>query len=559
MTRAAALVALALAAILIPGGTPAVAQEPANPNVVYPTVTENIRSGYFQEFTFHVPCPAGTVALGGGWSAFYPVVGVWASAPASNGWRITGSNSAEGDQPEPVHGYGSCASGEAFPAGSIEYPKGVAVRLKPWPYTPYKERLQVTCPGGSVPVSGGYVAENEAVEAGSSFPTWASEGNNTGNTWVAGGENFENTFDPGHYQSWDFSAYATCVKSELAFGVFEMNAVSASQSVDEPAVTTASCTTGDVISGGFEALESDGTEPNYTGDLESMYFSLPQNGYSVRYASSHFDHHLMRVYAICANVVPATASLTQADFDAACQAAMPGQSGVHAVSGQLATDWRCAGEGGSSTPIPGNQGAWTCEALGQVDPTATYLRRGDPFSWSCYGLPSGAQPASKVKGQASFDASTGGAQVRVTGRSGVRRPVGNLGRARVTVPATLLEASGAGDLLKNGKRSPVHPVVLKPRGRRGHDFVYAGGSKLRLTLRLRLSQNKKAYLFDLRAHGGWLAKPRLCDSGPRATTHLTTHLVIDGGAKVPTNIMARSFWRCGKGTLKTARPALRLH
>ncbi len=536
----------------------------------YPSVPLTVAGSH--EYTLDVACPAGTVVLGGGWTADAFLAAAMSSdpstAPSKNAWHLWGQNVDEFSQS--IAGVASCAPAEAFPAGSLQYPASASVTLDPYPAKSHISGIAATCPGGYVPISGGFENHEDGglpdTGIGISVPSWAVEKNTTGNAWLIGAENFED-YLLGQFQSWEVSALTTCVSSGLAFGVFQMNANGERQLIEEPAVTTASCATGNVVSGAFATFDSDGTEVLYSGNVEGMYFNSSGTGFSIRYSSGHVDHHTILVLGICADIAPAIASLDQADFETACQVAMPGQSGVHAVAGQTATDWRCTAEDGSSVPIPGNQGAWTCAALGHFSPTATYLSKDDPNSWACYGLPDGAQPASKVKGSATPQATTakgkkkgsaGTTRVSVSGRAKVLRPVGNLGRAKVIVPATLLEASGAGDLLRNGKRAPVHPTVLKARGRHGSDFVYTGGSKPRLTMRLRLTKNKKAYRFQLNARGGRLAKPRLCDSGPKATTHLTTRFLIEAGQKHPTDVAARSYWKCRGKALVTAQPALRL-
>ncbi|MEZ5078683.1 MAG: hypothetical protein R2725_14715 [Solirubrobacterales bacterium] len=521
-----------------------------------------------ETYSFDVACPTGTVALGGGWSgtANAPATGSAPRPAAANAWRVAGTGTSQFTGREKVRGYASCATAAAFPTGSLAYPKSASIRLKPWPAQPQSGAARVTCPHGTVPIAGGFETQDETLEVGvaRSVPKWATNGNTTSRAWAVGGKN--SNVSPFDIESWNLRGSATCVSSALAFGVFQMNARSAQVKFEDAGNATAKCRTGSAVSGGFAARDATAGQPEYLGAASSSTFTNGGDGFKVRFESGAATgaKTRLRAYVVCAEIQPALVELTQADFDAACLKAMPNRSGVRALPGKLAIDWHCQSEGGEPVPIPGNQGAWACAGAKRVNtPTAVYLRAGDPLSWVCYSMPGGSQSASKLQGLAQSAGPQDETSLRLSGRTKLRRPIGNLNLARVTVPASLLEASAGAELLRgNGNgNGRVNPVVLQPRGRTApgkREWAYRGGSGPRYELILKLSKSGNAISFDLRAQGGRIGQPQLCDSGPKATTQLTTRLVIESGASVPTDIVARPSWRCEDDRLRTATPALRL-
>jgi len=568
-----ALASLVLALLLLLGTAEARAQATASTGLIYAENQVSVRNGDTEPFSFQAPCPAGTVALGGGWSANNLIdtdVTATESAPASkvaNSWAVSGVNVLPGSGSSDVRGYVSCAPDSALPSGTLSYPSPETIRLKPWPEKPRSGQVRVTCSAGQVPIAGGFEAQDATSELSiaGSYPLYLQ--NNTTGQWVVNGEN-SNTV-PFGLESWDMTAAATCVDASIAFGVIGLHVETKTQEVGNPKWVTASCGTGQPISGGYTAQNGKGTKFDYSGGLNAMSFTTGEDGYEINYDSSSIYHHVFTTMAICGDVVPSLATLEKADFDEACQAAMPDSSGVQALPDRRATDWKCVSDDGSAVPVPGNAGVWACEgSKDPVRPTATYLRRGDPLSWVCYeNFRQGQLPVSDFEGRAKGVGSKGRrAEVRIEGRAKLTRPLGNLNRAAVTIGGTLNEATAAGDLLENRKGDAARPVTLAaPRGPSGsassarrRTIVLEGGAKPRFKVKLRRSGAGKYLRFKLRARRGSIEAPRLCDSGPDATTHLITRLGIETPGRRPVEVLAGRYWSCDGKRMQTTEPALPL-
>jgi hypothetical protein len=569
-----ALASLALALLLLLG--PAEARAQATSGLTYETEQVSVKNGFDEAgtFSFETPCPAGTVALGGGWSAnnlINSVVGATEVAPASkaaNSWRVAGVNVTPGSGSTDVHGYVSCAPASAFPSGALTYPSPETIELKPWPEKPRSGEVRVTCSAGQVPIAGGFKVQDESLDLGvaGSYPLYLD--NNTTGQWVVNGKN--SNIIPWEIESWDMTAAATCVDASIAFGVIGLHVETNTQEVDDPKWVTASCGAGQPISGGFTAQNGKGTKFDYTGTINAMRFTTSErDGYEINYNSGTEYHHDFTTITICGDVVPSVATLGKADFDDACRASLPESSGVQAVPGKHATDWKCASDNGPAVPVPGNAGVWACEGVHDpVRPTATYLRRSDPLSWVCYeGFRQRQLSVADFEGRAKGVGSKGRrAKVRIEGRARLNRPVGNLNRAVVTIGGTLHEATAGGDLLEKRKGDEVHPVTLvAPRGpsvstsgARRRKIVLKGGAKPRFKVKLRRSKSGRSLRFKLRARRGSIESPRLCDSGPDATTHLTTRLGIETPGSRPVEVLAGSYWSCGGKRMQTTEPALPL-
>ena len=565
------LVGIALAAVPLLGAAEAQGQAGGSPSITYTSETTSVKNGFFLPFSFEVPCPAGTVVLGGGYIGVYQSLFVTQSAPAgdANSWQVSGQNDSNGSGSTNAKGYASCAPEVAFPTGSLTYPEPVSRELKPWPLKPRSGSVSAPCPAGQVPIAGGFEAQDETLELSVAASYAEVSDTEKSGGWVVYGEN--TNVAPFNIESWDLTASATCLDAQIAFGVFQFHGEEKMEKVNDPKTVAASCSHGQAISGGFFAYNGKGSKLDTDGVLYFMDFDVAAGtgaGYQIGYVSTATDSHKFTTLVYCGDIFPAVGTLGKADFDAACQAALPDSSGVEAAAGRLATDWTCVGDDVAATPVPGNQGVWACErAYDPVHPTATYLRRGDPLSWVCYDSVRETQlPVTKLEGSASgVDAKGRRGQVRIKGRARISRPLGNLNRARVTLASTLLEATAHGDLLEYGRGRDTPPVILRaPRSPKAGAasgiaskrwIVLKGGKKPRLKLRLRRKPGK-SLRFDLRARRRSIDAARLCDSGPRATTSLTTRFLIDGGKRSPAEVLADAYWRCRGKRLVTAGPAL---
>jgi hypothetical protein len=343
----------------------------------------------------------------------------------------------------------------------------------------------------------------------------------------------------------------------------------------------ARCDGGRPLGGGAASWTRDGKKWKkwaYQGSFDTLTFTKQHDGFRVSYdASKPGKGDLVELSTYCGWIRPFVAKLTQDDFDTACQRGLPDETGVHAVPGKLATEWKCVGNLGT-TPIPGNQGIFVCDwAHEGVAAMATYLSIDDPLSWVCYDEGEGV-PASALTGRASgVELSAGHGLIQISGRAKLPRAV-NLNRSKVAVASLLHEATSRGELLKDGRGGQPLPVELsmqsvepspQPRGSgqqaaarsarsATQTAVFRSESKPQITLRLREDKASRMLWFDISARLGRVRQPRLCDSGPKATTHLTSRFVIDTGKARPIEVTARRTWRCRARSLVTGPPALPL-
>ena len=561
------LAGIVLAAVLLLGEAEAQGQAAGPSGITYTEKTTSVKNGFLLPFSFEVPCPAPAMAFGGGYIGVYQSLFVTQSAPAggANSWQVSGQNDSNGSGSTNAKGYASCAPEAAFPAGSLTYPEPVSRELKPWPLKPRSGAVSAPCPAGQVPIAGGFEAQDETLELSVAASYAQVSDTQKSGEWVVYGEN--TNVAPFNIESWDLTASATCLDAQIAFGVFRFHGEEKMEKVNDPKTVADTCGSGQAISGGFFAYNSKGSKLDTDGVLYFMDFDVPAGtgtGYQIGYVSTATDSHRFTTLVYCGDISPVVAALTKADFDAVCQAALPDSSGVEAVAGKLATDWKCTSDDDAPQPVPGNAGVWACEgAYDPVRPTATYLRRGDPSSWVCYDSFRQTQlPVTKLEGRASGVGAKGSrGRVRIKGSARINQPLGNLNRARVTLASTLLEATAKGDLLEYKRGRDVPPVTLDTpasakAGVASKRWIVAkGGKKPRFKLRLRRKRGKFVH-FDLRVRHRSIDAPRLCDSGPKATTHLATRFLIDTGGRSPTEVLADGYWRCRGKRLVTAEPAL---